>query len=312
MSLEHKINKYENKLGDLRDKIKNIFVKKGKSVPTEEEKKVQVYQNKLAYYRRMSNMRGGAEGEPGETVIIESTNPPVGENVEGQPGETVIINPATEEETTVITDDKGNVIRTDVGEPVNVPSGISVVDWTLDQQNNFLALLEKYGDDLVKLIDNIKDLTKPQQQVITGIADKIRNLGKQLEYKDDIIDKYIEIFSKTQKNLSDWKIEINNQPVDTADADAEIIGLGNLANKNLQYYEIMMHIHDYLIQLKTKAGMKQDNEFQRIMTEIDTIMKYAPVGLGSTLKEFASTDFTLSDPGNEAIRAKIFERIRSA
>jgi hypothetical protein len=357
LSLERKIVKYESKLGDLRDKIKNIFTRKGKAVPAEEEKKVEFYQNKLAYYRKMGNMKGGAtlnqEQQNNLTTLVNIGSVPSEEDA-------IAINALgnktgdnfTDEEIQTLerlsdtyvrqTDDAGNIIINvpegaeipedaetiiieepeDIAEqPAMIPDASSTAlvatseatlpNWDQDKQSDFINLLNTYGESLITLIGNLKDLTQPQQEVVQGIADRIRELGEKLKYKDEIIEKYIQVFSDTQSNLSDWRLSAEGQKLDSKPADAVITNLDANSNNIIEYYSLMTGIYDYLA--KVRAARSQVELDRDVMNAIFTIMRdnKVPSSLKNTLINLANRTQEAPYPVNDNIRVAIYNQIQN-
>lgn len=355
LSLERKIVKYESKLGDLRDKIKNIFTRKGKTVPAEEEKKVEFYQNKLAYYRKMGNMRGGATlNEEQQNNLAALRGIDQVPNQEDADALNALLSKTNDDDFTndeiealdrlsnayvQQTDDAGNTI-TNVPEGAEIPETIIIEEpedvveeaatipdatstalvatsettlpnWDQDKQSDFINLLNTYGESLITLIGNLKDLTQPQQEVVQGIADRIRELGEKLKYKDEIIEKYIQVFSDTQSNLSDWRLNAEGQKLDSKPADAIITNLDATSNNIIEYYSLMTGIYDYLA--KVRAANSQVELDRDVMNAIFTIMRdnKVPSSLKNTLINLANRAQEAPYPINDNIRVAIYNQIKN-
>lgn len=350
--LTKKINKYETKLSDLRDKIKG-WISRGKHVSEEQKEKEEVYKGKLAYYRKLAGMRGGAISDSDQTLIDQAIAKLDADAVDADETKMVAINAQREAINSFVRegnigDDERNILNTiingaevtieePVGEPAEEPavemeesksqvapipppkpntepvfiSGTPSVTWTEDEQQNFLDLLNKYGDDLLKLVDSLQTLAPQQQQTIANIADKLNGLSKQLQYKDEVIKKYIQIFSSAQSGLSQYKATAEGI-IDTSEVDSTLETISNVNNKNMLYYSLMTLIHSYLARLKTDQGMKLgDSEYNSVINGITTVFKSGPEELKSVLRNFTKKEFNVNDAENEKIRLAIFNKIKS-
>lgn len=347
ISLTKKINKYESKLGDLRDKIKG-WISKGKQVPKEHKEKEAVYQGKLAYYRKLANMQGGVILDADQKLIDKAREKLDADAIGADEMKMKGINAQRDAIDAIVNENKvgneerellNNIIQGvevtieepagEIGEslfegpPLLPPkpnsttsqvfvSGTPSVKWSESEQQNFLNLLDKYGNELLKLVDSLQTLAPQQQQTIATIAAKLTGISDQLKYKDEVIKRYIQIFSKTQSGLSQFKATAEGI-IDTSEVDSTLANITSDNNRDMLYYSLMTLIHSYLARLKTEPGMTLgDSEYNSVINGISTILLNGPEELKDALRNFASKEFNVNDSNNERIRQEIFNKINNS
>jgi len=276
----YKIKKYTKK------------IKKAKS----NDKNMDYYKEKLAYYHQLSLQKGGSVSQDNLTVanallngddigdeqkkklnnLINNSNAtdedfknyvsnldvemvPVKQNE----GETV-----TNDLTSISEDDNVEVIKTNDVPEKNNNEYVSNIE--KQDIGNFDSILSDYRNSLDKLIQSLQTTSNGKNSYVERIVSDLKNINSRLSYKDKIIDEYVKTISDTQIKLTNLDQTISD--IDLSPIDTEINAANTNIDKDIQVYSAMMVIHNYLLSFRT-SSQKEKVDTKTIENSINLVKK---------------------------------------
>jgi len=294
--IEHKLAKYTKKIQKSHNK-----------------EDIALYKKKLAFYRKMSAMKGGVKyvkdaagntmevnddyvlqaGEeevPADQVqVIEEEVPGSGpEQAPAEQEENVVDNTEEEEVTTGPT----QIIEEEVEGPEDNTAIQVPITSNANDYEAFTNKLKDYQESLKKLISSLNAQPDKKQAVIDAMVNDLRTINENNKRKDNIIEDYIGAISETQIELSNLDKIISN--IEFGDLQTQLNETGANTGQSIKNYTAMMQIHDYLLKLKTTTAVT-NNDTQQAINAVNLIFNSGSDRLKDTLGTIKDNSFTPSE-----------------
>lgn len=299
----------------LEKKIKKYMAKIKRAKPSTD---TSIYKEKLAYYHRISNMRGGADEDlpkPG-TEIEYSFVPPEGEGEDVPEGKEVTYSYAPPGEKLISENPNEQEAEEPQQENIEkIPLPEDIRGW--DDITKFNDILNKYKLNLFKLIENLNQLTPGKQDTIKNIAKNLDEISDKLKQKDQIIDNYIGVISEAQSKLDNLEQTFGN--LNFNDVTSAIQNAESNIDSNIANYSAMMFIHDYLVSLKNAKenqplisgeNLMDNDEFKQVMNSVALIKRTGSDKLKTILTNLTDNEFPIANEKNRTIRDAIYYGIK--
>lgn len=292
--IEHKLAKYTKKIQKSHNK-----------------EDIDLYKKKLAFYRKMSTMRGGVKyvkdaagntmevnddyvlqaGEeevPADQVqVVEEEVPTAQEeivNVENNAEETIPTGPT---QIVDVVEEEPEDNATGNAETVVVPITSNARDYEA-----FTNKLKDYQESLKKLIASLNSQPDKKQAVIDAMVNDLKTINENNKRKDNVIEDYIGAISETQIELSNLDKIISN--IEFGDLQEQLNETSANTGQSIKNYTAMMQIHDYLLKLKTTTAVTS-KDTQQAVDAVNLVFNYGSDRLKDTLATIKDNSFTPSE-----------------
>lgn len=257
-----KVIKGGNWADNIKAKIKKYTEKIKRSKPGDN---TEVYKEKLAYYKRMTTMRGG---QITDDIQADLNRMP---ELNYDPEEIQKLQDAFDNDnfdalaTTILTTAKNDGLFQSY-KIDKAPEDVGPVISNEAEYNAFASKLETYKASLSNLIASLNDYPAEKTKIINSIIGDLQTVNENITRKDSIIEDVI-------GTISDAQIQLSNVDRLVGDIDVESIRTGlkdtnTAANKNIKNYTAMMQVYDYLLKLKTGTAAPADDNQARAAVDI--------------------------------------------